>query len=254
MTTTVSDELIYAMVEDRPYTMRPGFKKLVGPLRRNPPNAAYLAQKHKELAAIAPPHGLWACSEQAETDQVVQATARHLGLQANSILELGHQLEEDVVILHHGVLQAFFVAFPSGWDPLAKFMMPLASIHQPVADGDDLRRASPKIAEVMHSGNGPWNRTVWTLTGNPALSNLPTYPRVHANAVKDLFFRYEMQTFDTITPGATSVFLIHTVVLPFLEVADTLEKMARVKNSINSMSDAILDYKSLGGVKGLLNA
>jgi hypothetical protein len=254
MTSNPTDELFFSMVEDRPYTMRPTFKKLIGPLRCDPPNAAYLAQKSKELAAIAHPYGLWACSEQAVTDQIVQSTARHLGLQANHVLDLGYQLEEDVVILHHGQLQAFFVAFPSGWDPLSKFMMPLAAIHQPVADGDELRRASPKIAEVMASGNGPWSRTVWTLTANPELSNHPSYAKVEPLLVDGLFFRYEVQTFDTITPGVTSVFLIRTVVVPFLEIADTPQKVTRVKNSINSMSEAILDYKNLHGVKALLNA
>lgn len=240
------------IVEDKPYSTRPNFRKLDGPLYAFNPNNRYLHLKYDELKRIKHPHQLWGSSDQAHTDQIVQKTAKHLNLEANNILELGFHLEEDIVIMHKGRVQACFVAFPSGWDPGSKLMMTLEEIHKPVADGDDLRRASSKIADIMSSGNGPWCRYVWTVTANPNLSNHPSYPTFEANSIDDLYFRYEYQTFDTVEIGLTSVFLIKTVVVPFKEYVDTNEKMCIIKNSIASMSDDMLTYKNLHRIKELL--
>ena len=240
------------IVEDKPYTTRPNFKKLDGPLYAFNPCNRYLHLKYDELKRIKHPNQLWASSSQAHDDQIVQKTAKHLNLEANNILELGFRLEEDIVIMHKGRVQACFVAFPSGWDPGSKLMMTLEEIHKPVADGDELRRASSKIADIMASGNGPWCRYVWTLTANPNLSNHPSYPKVSAKSLDDLYFRYEYQTFDTVDIGLTSVFLIKTVVVPFKEYVDTDEKMRIIKGSIASMSDDILTYKNLHEIKELL--
>lgn len=240
------------IVEDKPHSMRPNFKKLTGPLYNPRPSLDYLNEKYNQLRVIKQPHGLWDSSSEAYADGIVQKTAKHLGLEANNILELGFRLEEDVVIMHKGRIQACFVAFPSGWDPVSKFMMTLEEIHKPVADGDELRRASPRIADIMASGNGPWCRYVWTLTANPNLSNHPSYPKVEATSIDDLYFRYEYQTFDTVEVGVTSVFLIKTAVVPFKEYVDTDEKKRIIKDSIVSMSDDVLTYKNLHKVKELL--
>ena len=240
------------IVEDKPWTMRPNFKKLNGPLYTFQPNISYLEEKYKELKNIKSPYALWNTSGEADKDMIVQKTARHLKIEANNILELGFQLEEDIVIMHRGRIQAMFVAFPSGWDPASKFMMTLEEIHKPVADGDELRQASSKIAEIMASGNGPWCRYIWTVSSTSKLSNHPVYSKPEPKSIDDLYFRYEYQTFDTVEIGLTSVFLIKTVVVPFKEYIDTDEKMRIIKNSIASMSDDVLTYKNLHKVKKLL--
>lgn len=240
------------IVEDRPYTTRPNFKKLTGPLYSKMINHRYIDAKYDEFKSIKSPYGLWATSDEAYHDNIVDKTARHLGLDTNNILELGFHLEEDVVIMHKGRLQSLFVAFPSGWDPASKLMMTLEEIHRPVARGEELRAASPKISDIMASGNGPWCRTVWTLTGNPKLSNHPSYTAPIPNSIDDLYFRYEYQTFDTVTIGETSVFLIKTSVVPYKEYVDTAEKQRIIKDSIMSMPEEILTYKNLHGIKKLL--
>lgn len=240
------------IVEDKPWTMRPNFKKLNGPLYAFQPNIKYLEEKYNELQTIKPPYALWDSSEEAHKDMIVQKTAKHLKIEANNILELGFQLEEDIVIMHKGRIQACFVAFPSGWDPGSKFMMTLEEIHKPVADGDELRNASSKIAEIMASGNGPWCRYVWTVSSTPKLSNHPIYSKPEPKSIDDLYFRYEYQTFDTVEIGLTSVFLIKTVVVPFKEYIDTDEKMRIIKDSIASMSGDVLTYKNLHKVKEIL--
>ncbi len=240
------------IVEDKPWSMRPNFKKLTGPLYSFRPNINYLHEKYDELKSIKAPYSLWNSSSEAHADDIVSKTAKHLGLKANNILELGFQLEEDIVIMHRGRIQACFVAFPSGWDPGSKFMLSLEEVHKPVADGDELRKASPKIAEIMASGNGPWCRYVWTVNASPKLSNHPVYSKPEPKSIDDLYFRYEYQTFDTVELGLTSVFLIKTVVVPFKEYVDTDEKMRIIKDSIASMSDDVLTYKNLHKVKEIL--
>jgi hypothetical protein len=240
------------LVEDKPYSMRPNFKKLSGPLYTFQPNIKYLEEKYNELKSIKPPYALWDSSEEARHNQIVQKTAKHLRIEANNILELGFQLEEDIVIMHKGRIQACFVAFPSGWDPGSKFMMSLEEVHKPVADGNELRQASPKIADIMAGGNGPWCRYVWTVSPTSKLSNHPVYTKPEPQSLDDLYFRYEYQTFDTVEIGLTSVFLIKTVVVPFKEYVDTAEKMRIIKDSINSMSNDVIEYKNLAKVKQLL--
>jgi hypothetical protein len=244
--------MIDFVVEDKPYTMRPNFKKLTGPLCNLRPSFSYLDEKYNELKSIKQPYGLWDSSSEAYHDEIVQKTAKHLGFTANNILELGFHLEEDIVIMHKGRIQACFVAFPSGWDPASKFMMTLEEIHKPVADGNELRQASSKIAEIMASGNGPWCRTVWTISSTSKLSNHPVYTKPEPTSIDDLYFRYEYQTFDTVEVGLTSVFLIKTVVVPFKEYVDTAEKKRIIKDSINSMSHEVLTYKNLHKIKELL--
>jgi hypothetical protein len=240
------------VVEDKPYTTRPNFRKLTGPLYNKILDHRYIDAKYDEFKSIKQPHGLWASSDEAYADNIVSKTANRLGFQTNNILELGFHLEEDVVIMHKGRLQSLFVAFPSGWDPASKLMMTLEEIHRPVARGDELRATSNRIADIMASGAGPWCRTVWTITANPKLSNHPSYLTPTPNSIDDLYFRYEYQTFDTIELGLTSVFLIKTIVIPYKEYIDTKEKERIIKDSVMSMPEEIVTYKNLHGIKKLL--
>lgn len=237
------------IVENKPYTTRPSFKRLTGPLFSSQPNQQYIDQKLQERLTIP---GI--AFQDLSADQAVKNTAVRLNLTAENIFELGSKLEEDIVVMHHGRLAAAFVAFPSGWAPDQKAMKTLAEIHEPVADGVDLIAASNRIAEMMCNGQGPWYRYVWTLTANHRLSNHPKYLANEPKSIDDLYFRYEYQTFDTVTIGETSVFLIKTVVVPFKEYVDTQEKFCIIKNSIDSMSDNILTYKNLHKIKLLLHS
>jgi hypothetical protein len=237
------------IVENKPYTTRPSFKRLTGPLFNSQPDSWYIEQKLNEYRSIP---GL--VFQHPTAEQAVKNTAIKLQLNGNSIFEIGCLLEEDIVVMHEGKLAAAFVAFPSGWSPDEKAMKTLAEIHGPVADGDELRAASNRIAEMMCNGQGPWYRYVWTVTTNPKLSNHPIYKAPEPDSIDDLYFRFEYQTFDTVTVGETSVFLIKTVVKSFKEYVDTEEKFCIIKNSIDSMSNNVLTYKNLHKIKRLLNS
>lgn len=235
------------VVDSKPYNTRPNFKRLSGPLFNLDPSKFYIEEKLSEVLTIP---GL--AFQDTSADNAVQDTIKKLRLPATDIFELGAQLEEDVVVMHHGRLVAAFVAFPSGWSPRDKAMKTLEEIHGPVADGTELRIASNRISQMMCNGQGPWYRYVWTITANPKLSNHPTYQAPEPKTIDDLYFRYEYQTFDTVKLGETSVFLIKTVVKSFKEYVDTDEKMCIIRDSIASMSDNILTYKNLHKVKEIL--
>lgn len=238
------------VVEDRAWSMRPRFNRLQGPLRDSQADAGYIAEKMQELTDLG--DRLWFCEPPAVS--VLSKVADHIGVKPGSIVDMGLQISEDILIMHHGRMQAAFFAFPSGWDPFEKRGQTLTEIHGPVADGDELRQASERISAMMHGGQGPWYRYVWTLAGTGRLSLHPKHDRPPPSSLDNLWFRYEYQTFDTVIPGETSVFLVKTVTLPYREYVDTNDKHAVITRVINTMSDAVLTYKSLHEAKHILNS
>lgn len=237
------------IVEDQPWSMRPRFGRLAGALRDPIPDAYYLDQKQIELDWLG--ERLWFCRPEAEA--VLDRVAAHIGIRSGSIVDMGLQISEDIVVMHGGRMAAAFFAFPSGWSPDEKAGQTLTEIHGPVADGEELRQASERISSVMHGGGGPWSRYVWTISGTEALSLHPYYPRSQPQTIEDLWFRYEYQTFDTVVQGETSVFLVKTVTQPYLQYADTNHKRDVIRRVINSMSDKVLAYKNLREIRAILN-
>lgn len=238
------------LVEDRPWSMRPRFNRLDGPLREPRPDAHYIDQKMQELTRLG--RRVWFCQPAMRT--VLPQVADHIGVRPGTIVDLGLQISEDIVVMHEGRMAAAFFAFPSGWSPDEKAGKTLTEIHGPVADGEELRQASERITAIMHGGGGPWSRYVWTIAASEALSIHPAYPRPRAQTIDDLWFRYEYQTFDTVIPGRTSVFLVKTVTQPLLAYADTDHKLEVIRRVINSMSDAVLTYKGLHSARDILNS
>ena len=238
------------IVEDQPWSMRPRFNRLQGPLRDHFADPYYRDQKMHELTRLG--SRLWFCQPAAKA--VLDRVADHIGIRPGSIVDMGLQISEDIVVMHEGLMAAAFFAFPSGWSPDEKCGLTLTEIHGPVADGDELRQASERISTIMHGGGGPWSRYVWTIAGTEALSLHPAYSRPHPQTIEDLWFRYEYQTFDTVIPGRTSVFLVKTVTRPYLSYADTDHKREVIQRVINSMSDAVLTYKNLHQARAILNA
>lgn len=230
-----------------PYTTGPYMIKNTGPVFNKEPNTAYMKAKVKELVQ---PYGndLWGHTKECAETNLIRTVAEKLELEPSSnIVDLAMQVEEDIAIMYKGKLSAICFCFPSSWIPYERLGMELGEIHKPVADGETLIKASPKIAETMCQ-QASMKRWVWTITNNSDLSNHP-YRKINKipQSIDDLFFRVETQTTMSIDQD-TSVFFVKVEVCPLKDVW-----CQQILDSVNSMSDAVLTYKNLHDIKKLLN-
>lgn len=231
-----------------PYNTRPLMTKNSGPVFNTRPDPLYIQEKNRELEI----HGskLWAVTD----PRFVDRASRYCGFPpTHDILKLALLLEEDIAILNHGKLVAICFCFPSSWHPTEKLGQTLAEIHQPVADNIHLVAASDKLAAVMSNIEmGSMTRTVWTVTANSKLSNYPDGEHQwNPRSLDDLYFRWEVQTTAPLGDGSTSLFFVKVHVVPLRSVWDTHGQ--QIKDSINSMTSAVLRYKNLVDIREILN-
>jgi len=224
-----------------PYSTGPNMVRNTGPVFISPPDRTILAQKKVELEKHST--DLWAQND----PRAVERAAKYCNVYTDNIVDLALRLEEDVAVMHKGQLAAICFCFPSGFIPSERIGMLLGDIHKPVADGDMLVRASPGISRVMCE-HPSFRRWVWTVTNNPNLSNHPDNKiQTEPKTLDDLYFRWEGQTTASVDKD-TSLFFVQVNVVPLKEVWST-----KILNSINSMSDSVLTYKNLHGIKKILN-
>lgn len=233
-----------------PYTTRPSMTKNQGPVCTSI-SRYYHTEKLKQLAKFA--NDLWAITPQAVDNHLIKKVSRHLGLpEKDNIVDLALCFDEDLAILHNGILSAICFCFPSSWIPANRIGMTLQEIHKPVADNQHLVEYSDRLSKTISDPVlGSFRRQVWTLTTNPDLSAHPNIEKPQAKSLEDLYFRLETQTTDPLGDGSTSLFFVKVEVLPLEQIWDQYGN--RIIASINSMSDSILDYKNLRAIKTLLN-
>lgn len=226
-----------------PYTTGPNMVRNTGPVFISSPDQKIIQSKKLELERYST--DLWAQSENVE--KVISKAAEYCNVYTDNIVDLALRLEEDIAVMYQGRLAAICFCFPSGFKPAERVGMLLGDIHKPVADGEMLVRASPGITRVMCE-QPSFRRYVWTITANPDLSN---HPDNHKNtipvSIDDLYFRYETQTTARVDDD-TSLFFVKVDVVPLRNVWNQ-----KILDSINSMSDAVLEYKNLHHIKHLLN-
>lgn len=231
-----------------PYTTIPRMEKYEGPLLHSNPSKEYLREKQKELYFQG--ENIWFQSDLAYHHRLVSRACNVLGLERETeITKLGLKIQEDIVIVHRGRLEAAFVAFPSGWKPGDKQSLTLEELHRPVADGEVLRKHSGRLADLMCK-DICYHRGVWTLTTSKYLSAYPDYVPSEAECEDDLWFRSEHQISFPIEQGITSGFLIDVYLTPFWILPANIKQ--KIKCSINSMSESVLSYKRLNKIKELL--
>ena len=243
-----------------PFDMRPVFKPCPKPsFNANETDLEIQAQKVIELNNL----GKDVCFETptAIEEKLVYDTAKKLGLfnqhdKQNSLIEcdnikqLGLAIEDDVVIMHKGKLEACFVAFPSSWNAGDKVGKSLAELHEPIADNEALVRASDGIIRAMCSGQS-YERYTWGITSLGGYSNHPKYDKPEIKNLDNLYFRVEHERTMTVIRDETAVFLIHVDVYPFKEVLETDNGL--IKQAIDSMSENVLEYKNLIKVRELIH-
>lgn len=232
-----------------PYTTVPRMQPYEGALLVSNPSASHLTEKKHQLELQG--ENIWFQSDNAWHHKLVGKASVALGLERETeITKLGLKIQPDIVIIYRGKLEAAFVAFPSGWRAGDKQGKTLEEIHEPVADGTDLRRMSNRITELMCSDRR-WHRGVWTLTTLNSLSAYPDYMKPVANSVDDLYFRAEHQITFPIEIGISSGFLIDVHLTKFTDLSYNIQTL--ITQSINSMTDAVLTYKDLHRIKQILS-
>ena len=245
-------------VVEAPYSTAPRMVRYQGPLLNIPPKQEYLEAKKVELAKLG--SDLFAQVSNPELSKLIELAAKSLNLvhseSIHSIQDLALCLEEDVAILQEDILSAICFCFPSSWVPAKRIGMPLGQIHSPVADGQRLVAASPKIAHVMSDPEqGSFRRYVWTLTNSPLLSQHPTHKNpIPPKNIEDLFYRVETQTTLPLQSslGRASLFMVKVEVCPLGVFWSNLDQRQRIYDSICSMSSAVLEYKNLQEIKNII--
>ena len=161
-----------------------------------------------------------------------------------------NDVEDDILIMHEGRLEACFVAFASGWNAGDKQGKTLSELHNPVADNEILRKASDSIMRAMTS-NKCYHRYTWGISPLGTLSNHPLHNRPSYDTLDSLWLRVEHERTMAITLGKTALFLIQVSTQPLTQVIKRHGKL--LKDSINSMTETVLTYKNLHRTKELLN-
>ena len=148
------------------------------------------------------------------------------------------------------------VCLPSHWAPEEKLGQHFTDVHAPVADNALLLKATEGLVRVVTSAER-WERFVWNVSDHPRLHAHPA--RVDSQRwlhtpVAQAWFRSERQTFIPLPSAAQAVFTIHVQVEPLTTVLDSPARALALHDAVASMSEAVLAYRSLGGVRDQLLA
>jgi len=170
---------------------------------------------------------------------------------------LSLSLQEDFVVWTRNragnlAAQALSVTFPSGWAPEEKAGMTFDEIHVPLKDADLLKKAGNHIAAMICT-KGPFLRHVWSVANTGDLNRHPKKYRAWTNeTLDDMWFRCERQVTIPVDDD-TALFLIRVYVTPLRRVIEFEDKKNLIKESVNSMSDAILEYKGMNYFRDWIN-
>lgn len=169
------------------------------------------------------------------------------------VYALTMSFQEDWVLMapnNKGELSAQILSVhcPSGWDPREKAGMGFAQLHEPVADNELIQQAAGHLARTI-AAKGPFIRHVWAVANTGGLSRRPDLiPDATDPDIKRLWYRCERQTTIPID-GKAALFLIRVFVAPLVQIFEDPHRKRAIIDSINSMSDAVLDYKGYRRLK-----
>ena len=227
-----------------PFTNKPTMTLYNGPIFNKNPDIKYLNEKKKQLDLFG--DKLFGETTFSKENKLFDRFLKFFELDKNlSLYQSSLLFEEDFAIMHCGNMEVVSVCFPSGWKPRQKLGKPLSKIHEPIADSKKLIKASERLSQYMTKQK--IKRWVWTVTTNDQLSEYTELEKPKVTTFENLYFRVETQTSAPIDEE-TSIFFIKIEVLPLKEVWSK-----DILDSINSMSDSILNYKGLVEIKDLLN-
>lgn len=242
-----------------PFRMQPGLRRIAGEtLRLTPlaPAAPLCAEKRAVLDARQSRHVVAGFDPRPALDAIAAHSPRPW---SDSDLPLELAFEEDFAVLDGatGTLPWLCVCVPSHWAPEDKLGLDFAALHGPVADNAALLAASQQLV-ALATGGDRWERSVWTVSPS---GRYDQHPRRHARAAwpqatdagafaGQCWLRAERQVFFPVGRGTRqAVFAIRVMLQPLTQAVRTPEQALRLHDSLASMSQAVLDYKNLGGAR-----
>lgn len=150
------------------------------------------------------------------------------------------------------------VTLPSHWDPAQKVGQHFSRIHEAVADPQLLLAAGERLMKLV-CGPESYERFVWNVTGHPRLHAHPgrvdpvRWPQGDkTDFARQAWWRTERQTFLPLPEVGQAVFTIEVQVQPLGEAIVTAVQARALQQSLGSMSEAVLEYRSLKPVKQAL--
>lgn len=249
-----------------PFRMQPGLRRLAPGARQLTavvPGSPLHQEKQCVVVSGRSRLAVAGFDPQPAIDAIL-ARARAEGIAPTPGTPLELAFEEDFAVLESegGTLPWLCVCVPSHWAPEDKLGLPFAAVHAPVADSQTLVAASRHLVQLA-AGGECWERFVWTVTPSPRYDQHPhrhartPWPDTHdARAfVEGCWLRAERQTFFPVGGGLPqAVFTIRVMLQPLAGAVDSREKALRLRDSLASMSDAVLAYKNLAGARTALLA
>ena len=237
-----------------PYSTAPDIVKLKEDFTLTPISDNMRAHKLKECSLFS--DDLFNEINSAELLNCINIINANYNLPTStSIRDLAMNVEEDIAILKSGKVSAICFCSPSGFIPSHVVGKSFFEIHQPIPDSDLLLKMSDKLTSMMADiSRGCYRRYVWTITSNPSLSQHPSLKnKIIPEVITDLHFRTESQTTIPLGDNVHMLFSVKVEMNPLSRVWDDYEKRSTLINSIESMSDAMLEYKNLKSIKSILN-
>jgi dimethylamine monooxygenase subunit A len=170
---------------------------------------------------------------------------------------LGRSWEPDFVILDRAAphqVRGGCVCFPSGWSLREKIGKSLFLTHAPVPGlNDDLGANISKLLSRIDVGQF-FQRTNWGLTGAVELDQHPRHqiPAIAADAdPQRVYLRIEWQVLTAISAAAL-LFGIRVFHVPVEEMKSFSELALRLARNLETMPDAVAQYKRLDQCRGWL--
>jgi hypothetical protein len=178
---------------------------------------------------------------------------------AAALLSLAFQEDFAVVDGRTATVPWLAVALPSHWAPIDKVGRHFAEIHAPVADNALLLSAGEALMRMV-TATQRWERFVWNVSRHASLQAHPAHvdPAPWPEGLTPdalaarAWWRSERQTFIPLSPLQQAVFTIRVDVQSLPQAICSAERAARLHAAIASMSDAVLAYRSLKPVRGVL--
>jgi hypothetical protein len=173
---------------------------------------------------------------------------------AKTIEDLAKCVQDDLAILSLGKVIAICFCAPSGFIPSKVVGKSFFEIHQPIPDSELLLKMSDKLSSMLSDiSRGPYRRYIWTITANPSMSQHPSMKdKFHPKSISDLYFRTETQTTVPLGDNIHMLFSVKVEMTPLKDIWMDSVKKNTILESIDTMSDSMLEYKNLRTIKSIL--